>query len=168
MAASYEQRLSDRWTFTGTLGASVGGSLRLGTAGFDLLPGPLVAAAISCRVVDDRKARPFVLITLSLAGSWGDTAPRGGPPTESIVAVDARLGVAAGKTIARVLTPYVAARAFGGPVLWKYAGQNGTGTDTHHYQVGAGFSLALGRFDVHLELAPLGERELAAGAGIAF
>jgi hypothetical protein len=168
LAASYEQRLSDRWTFTGTLGASVGGSLRVGTAGFDLTPGPLAGASIACRVLDDHKLRPFVLVSLSLAASWGETSLRGTPGAPSIVSTDGRIGVAAGKTIARILTPYVAARVFGGPVFWKYGGESVTGTDTHHYQVGAGFSLALRRFDVHLEMAPLGERELAAGAGIAF
>jgi hypothetical protein len=168
VATSYEQRLSSRWTFVGTLGASVAGALRLGTSAFNLRPGPLAAASIACRVVDERKVWPFVLASLSLAGSWGQSALRGGQGTDSIVAADARIGVAAGKTIAHILSPYVTARAFGGPILWKYAGQNVTGTDAHHYQMGAGFSLALGRFDLHVEMAPLGERELAAGAGVGF
>ncbi len=168
VAASYEQRLSDRWTFGGTVGAQVGGSLRLGSNGFELGAGPLVGASIACRALDERRARPFVLIALSVAGSWGESEMAGSKATQSIVSTDARLGVAAGKTIGKVLTPYVVARAFGGPIFWKYAGQNASGTDVYHYQVGGGFSLALGRFDLHLEMAPLGERELAAGAGIAF
>jgi hypothetical protein len=168
VAASYEQRLSDRWTWSGTLGAGVGGSLRIGTDGLRLLPGPLAAATLSCRALDATRLRPFLLVSLSAAASWGTTGRSGTSSTDSIVSGDVRLGVTAGKTIARVLTPYVAARVFGGPVFWRYAGQDATGTDAHHYQVGAGFSLALRRFDLHFEMAPLGERELAAGAGVAF
>jgi hypothetical protein len=142
----------------------VGGTLRVGTQSFDLQPGPLLAASLSYRAVDDRKARPFVLFSLSLAVSSASTEPDG----SSIVATDARLGVSAGKTIAGKMTPYVTARAFGGPVFWSYGGTDASGTDVHHYQVGAGFSLSLGKVDVHMEVAPLGERSLAAGAGLAF
>jgi len=168
VAASYERRTSGRWTYTATLGATVGGSLRTGRDSFDLLPGPLAAGAISYRALDDKKAQPFVLLSLSLAGSVSETVLRGSTSMESIVSTDARLGIAAGKTIARVLTPYVVARAFGGPIFWSYAGHDATGTDAYHYQVGAGFAFALRRFDVHLEMAPLGERELAVGAGLGF
>ena len=168
VGASFERRLSDRFTFAGTLGAAVGGSLRIGRDAFDLQPGPFGAASLSYRAVDDRKARPFVLFSASVAASAATTTLRGSDVSNSIVSGDVRLGVTAGKTIAHMLTPYVAARVFGGPILWTYAGQSATGTDAYHYQLGAGFSLALGRFDLHLELAPLGERDLALGGGFAF
>jgi hypothetical protein len=168
VAVSFEQRFADRWTFEGSAGSSTGGSLRTGHDSFALRPGPLAAASISCRALTERKALPFVLVSLSAAGSWGESSPRGGGSTSSLVSTDARLGIAAGKTIAQVLSIYGVGRAFGGPVFWTYEGHDATGTDTHHYQVGFGFSLAVRRFDVHLEMAPLGERELAAGAGVAF
>jgi len=85
-----------------------------------------------------------------------------------MVSTDVRLGVTAGKTIRGIMTPYLSARVFGGPIFWRYGGQSVTATDAYHYQVGGGFSLGLGRFDLHLEVAPLGERDLAAGAGVRF
>jgi hypothetical protein len=165
---TYEARLSDRFTFDGTVGAAVGGTLTIGPQAYALDPGPLGAASFSYRAVDDRGARPFVLLSLSLAASWATTTLRGSSASDAMTATDVRLGVTAGKTIARVMTPYLAVRAFGGPVLWTHDGESATGTDAYHYQVGGGFSLALGRADVHMEVAPLGERALACGAGFAF
>jgi hypothetical protein len=167
-AATYERRLSSRWTLSGSIGAAAFGSLRVGSVAYDLEAGPLAAASISYRAVDDAKARPFVLFSLSLAASSASTTLRGTESGDSIVSTDARLGVTAGKTIARTVTPYLSARVFGGPIFWTFAGQDASGTDVYHYQLAAGFSLALGRVDLHVEMAPLGERDLAAGAGYAF
>ena len=81
---------------------------------------------------------------------------------------DGRVGIAVGKTIARTVSPYVALRAFGLPALWTYQSTSVTGTDAFHYQVGAGFSLRLGKADLMLELVPLGERAVVAGGGFTF
>ena len=169
VAATFEQRLSNRWTLDATAGVSAPGTLRPPAQSFDISPGGLGAVAVSYRPLDDRGSQPFVLLSLAAAASYATTSPtRTTGSSEALVATDVRLGVTAGKTIARVMTPYLAARVFGGPVLWTYAGQSATGTDAYHYPVGGGFSLALGRVDVHMEVAPLGERSLAAGAGLAF
>jgi len=83
-------------------------------------------------------------------------------------AADVRVGVTAGKTFGRA-RPYVVARAFGGPVSWHVAGQAITGSDSHHYQLGAGIALDLpAHFDLSVEAAPLGEQGLAAGLGYRF
>jgi hypothetical protein len=129
--------------------------------------GPLVSLAVSYRVADDRGAAPFVLLGLSASGAYAETSPRGTTATDALVPVDVRASVTVGKTVARILAPYLAARAFGGPVFWSIEGQSVTGTDAYHFQIGGGFSLSLGRFDLHLEVAPLGERSLACGAGFA-
>jgi len=44
-----------------------------------------------------------------------------------------------------------------------------TGTDTHHFQIGAGLAVNLGRsWNAFAEGVPLGERALSAGVGVAF
>jgi hypothetical protein len=167
-AVSYERRLSERWTFAGSAGYVVDGSLRIGGQQFDLQPGPLFAASMSYRALDESRARPFVLCSFSFAASVAATSERATRDNQALASYDARLGVVVGKTVANDLHPYLAARVFGGPIVWNYAGQGATGTDVYHYQAAAGLTLAVGRVDVHLELAPLGERELSAGAGVAF
>jgi hypothetical protein len=66
------------------------------------------------------------------------------------------------------VSPYVAARAFGLPVLWNVQGQNVKGTDKYHYQIGAGVAVRLGPADIVAEWVPLGEGEVLFGAGMAF
>jgi hypothetical protein len=85
---------------------------------------------------------------------------------DTLTAIDARIGVAFGKTLWRTLGPYVAARAFGGPVSWKFRGEDTTGTDDYHVQLGAGLvaTTPVG-LDVFAEIVPLGERAVTAGAG---
>ena len=72
-----------------------------------------------------------------------------------------------GKTFG-VFTPYAAARAFGGPVGWTLAGEEATGSDAHHYTVGAGLTARPGRrLDLSLEVMPLGEQSATAAATFA-
>ena len=74
-----------------------------------------------------------------------------------------------GTTLFGVLRPYLPVRVFGGPVYWKYQGASVTGTDTHHYQVGAGLGVAISRhIGAFAEGIPLGERALALGVAAAF
>jgi hypothetical protein len=79
------------------------------------------------------------------------------------------VGAVAGWTLWRALSPYTLVRAFGGPIAWQAQGNTELGTDVHHYQVGAGLlALVGGALDLFVEGVPLGERALAAGAGLAF
>ena len=60
-------------------------------------------------------------------------------------------------------------RGFGGPVYWTYQGASVLGTDTHHYQVGAGLALLVGRrVDLFVEGVPLGEQAVAGGVAASF
>jgi hypothetical protein len=170
LAVSLERRVSERWTFVASAGAAPGGSLWTGSEAYVLDAGPLAAVGLSFRALDESAGRPFVLLSFSVGASVARTHARESAPadTETMVSTDGRAGVAVGKTIARRMTPYVGARVFGLPIFWAYKGETAIGTDAYHYQLGAGFSLALGRVDVHLEFDPLGERALAAGAGLSF
>lgn len=73
-----------------------------------------------------------------------------------------------GKTIAEVFTPYMLARAFGRPILWRYQGDYTVGNDKYHYQLGAGAVLRIGRFDLAAEGVLLGEKALVGSVGYAF
>jgi hypothetical protein len=168
VTASLERRLGDRWTLGGALGSTVTGALDLDGVTTTVSPGPLAAITASFRPLDEGDLAPFVLLTGSAAASVAWTAAPAAGSSSTLSAFDLRLGVVAGKTFAHVVTPYLLARAFGGPVFWSGGGRSLTGTDANHYQLGAGVSVRLGRFDLVLEGVPLGELALVAGAGFAF
>lgn len=88
---------------------------------------------------------------------------------ENMLALDVRASVLAGKTFFQAFTPYLVARAFGGPVFWKYRGEDQVGGDQYHFQLGAGAIVSLPeRFDVFVEGIPLGERAGVVGLGYSF
>jgi hypothetical protein len=168
VAVSLERRVGPRWTVGGAVGSTLVGSLKPEGSSFDLSPGPLLTLTGSYRALDEGRVAPFVLFTASLGAAVAWTTPAGGSSSESFWAFDARIGVAAGKTIARVVTPYLLARAFGLPILWRYLGASTIGTDAYHYQLGAGVVVRVGAFDIDVEGVPLGERAIVGGGGYAF
>jgi hypothetical protein len=168
VTASLDRRLGDRWTLGGVVGSTITGVLDLDGVTATVSPGPLGAITASFRPLDEGDVAPFLLLTGSAAASVAWTSAPPGGSSATLSAFDLRLGVVAGKTIAHVVTPYLLARAFGGPVFWSSGGRSLTGTDANHYQLGAGVSVRLGRFDLVVEGVPLGELGLVAGAGFAF
>jgi len=85
----------------------------------------------------------------------------------ALSAFDARVGAMVGKTFGP-LTPYAVARAFGGPVSWTLGGEEVSGGDAHHYTVGAGAALRLGRrLNLGVEGMALGERSATLSASLA-
>ena len=165
---SMEVPLTARWTLQAGAGGILGGSLDHGV--HDRMgPGFSAYVGTAYRLVDGRGYAPFVQLTGALSGTHvsthtaDDASPR-------FTAFDLRIGAIAGKTIAESFTPYVVGRAFGGPVYWQFDHQGVTGTDTYHYQVGGGVSLAVfhRRFDVFAEGIPLGEKGVSAGLGTTF
>ncbi|HKA91813.1 MAG TPA: hypothetical protein VKE22_29325 [Haliangiales bacterium] len=144
------------------LGAILDGNARVAQVDNDVGAGFAATVAASWLAVPEGEVRPFVLTGLSLGVS---TAKAG---ADRLTAVDARLSVVVGKTFARVLTPYVAGRVFGGPVYWTIAGDSVVGGDSHHYSVGFGATLRPGAIDVFAEWMPLGERSVNVGVGWSF
>jgi hypothetical protein len=160
-------------------GGIAGGELVHGAAHDSIGPGFSAFAGVAGRVVDGRGALPFVQLTATLSATHAltrtddrGTRTDGGtsPGSPRFTAFDVRAGVIAGRTIGDVFTPYVTARAFGGPIAWRFDGEAVTGTDLYKYQLGGGLSLALldRRLDVFAEGIALGERGLAAGIGTTF
>jgi hypothetical protein len=149
------------------VGAILGGSLSVPGAKFQIDPGALLVVGGSYRFIDAKGARPFVLATLGLTMSASQTTQEGASNTQALYnAFDARAGGVVGWNIARLISPYAVVRAFGGPVYWTYQNQSTTGTDVHHFQIGAGAGIALGKhFDLFVEGVPLGEVGVSAGIG---
>jgi hypothetical protein len=153
-----------RLTLEAGAGPFLGGRMITQGTHFEMGPGFAGAIGASYRVLDADGAIPFVLLTSQL--SYVSSATEG----VGYNAFDLRLGMAVGTTFWRIFTPYVVGRAFGGPIYWRFQGTAlPAGTDDHHWQVGAGFSLSLGsRFDLFAEGVPLGEQGATAGLGYSF
>ena len=148
------------------VGAAFGGRLLVADQSYDFLPGPLAALGADYRVFDN--GRVFVMLTSSLSFSAARTR-LGDAATVGYQALDLRLGGEVGVQLAQVFRPYALARVFGGPVFWHYQERAVTGSDTHHYQLGAGMALRLSKsFNAFAEGVPLGERAVSLGVGVAF
>ena len=164
-----ELRVTPRLSVQIGSGAAPAGSLAVAGTTHSIGPGWLLFTALSYRLLDGQGRAPFVLASVSFATSSARTVDDRDPTAAThIYAFDARAGVTVGKTFFNAVSPYVAGRVFGGPVLWKFRGQDQTGSDRYHYQPAVGAVLSLGRADVYAEWAFAGERSLGAGAGMSF
>jgi hypothetical protein len=148
-----------RFGWSITAGGIVAGSIE----GRDVRNGATVGGGVSWLAVYEQPSRPFVALSASLGTALiRGTADDGS--SRSWSAWDLRGGVIVGKTFARRLVPYVAARAFGGPVFWYRDGASVTGSDRYHVTAGLGIILRLpARFDLTLEAMPFGEQSATAG-----
>jgi hypothetical protein len=169
VVASLAYQPTPRLTWQLAGGSTVGGTLTTPAGRYDFAPGPTGAVGASYRLVKGTK--PFVVLTANLSFSATTTQLTSDPAGAKVSydAFDLRGGGLVGTTLWGVLSPYAVVRAFGGPIYWQYQGTSVTGTDAHHYQVGAGLTLLVaGRVDAFVEGVPLGERSLAAGGAFAF
>ena len=71
------------------------------------------------------------------------------------------LGAIAGRRFGG-FSPYLLARLFGGPVMWRLDGEDLTGSDTTHVQLGAGasYTTPFGLTAV-VDVSAIGERSAA-------
>jgi hypothetical protein len=138
----------------------------LGSGGaVDIRPGFVGSLGASYVALRNDGAIPFVLTTAQISAIFASTSN----DDAKYRAFDLRLGASVGWTFLRVLSPYAIVRLFGGPAYWTLFSEQVTGTDKHHYQLGAGLSgLIAERFDVFIEGIPLGERGITLGAGMTF
>jgi hypothetical protein len=148
------------WSLRASIGSVLDGSLEEGARTHDIGPGIVATATV---------ARQWLVRGFFLTGSLGVGASRittveAGMARQSLVAIDLiRAGAMAGRTFG-VASPYLLARGFGGPVLWRLDGMDTTGTDTHHFQLGAGVSVAASSgLSLLLDVAALGERSASLG-----
>jgi hypothetical protein len=150
-----------RFSLQASAGVGFAGELRMNDVSYEFSTGPTMAAGVVYTLVE---GRPFVAVSGVLSAAFATTRAAG-EPSESYSALDLRIGLIAGTVLFDVLVPYAVVRAFGGPVFW----QGHTGTDVHHYQLGAGLTLRpVEWLSISLEGVPLGEQALSAGASVAF
>ena len=171
VALGIEKILSKRLVWQWNIGAIADGSLRAAGRTFQIQPGLVTSTVAVYRFVDAKGAIPFVLGSAAFSALITTTKEDNiaNPHTDNFTAWDLRLGITAGTTFFKVLSPYITGRVFGGPVYWTYNQQRTTGTDRYHYQVAAGLSaFILKRIELYAEGAPLGEKRLSAGIGLAF
>ncbi|HET8938074.1 MAG TPA: hypothetical protein VFN67_31740 [Polyangiales bacterium] len=148
-----------------SVGAALGGELRMPNGTHRFKPGPTAAVGVGYRLLS---GMPFLALTAVLSTSTARTHHEMQEATR-YTAFDLRLGAAFGATFFDALSPYALARVFGGPVFWRYEGKAVTGTDAYHFQVGAGLAWRIvERIDVFIEGVPLGERVLSGGASAIF
>lgn len=155
-----------------------------------MAPGVFAAFQVNKRFIDEDGAIPFLMGTFAFSFSWGrnrQTEPpyvQGDPsvyaidprlipskaPLVDIFSLDFRVGAVAGYTFWEVWSPYLALRAFGGPILWEHDGENVRGSDRYHTQVAIGSSIFAGDSGLvlHVDWSPFLERSFSAGAGWAF
>jgi len=148
-----------------------GGELVLGDGRrADLGPGVSAFFGAVATIVDEKPDVPFVQLGATL--SMSRAATRGPGPTEgpSFTAFDLRAAATVGKTMFRMLVPFVTLRAFGGPIYYRIDNDSVRGTDLYKYQVAGGlaFSLPSRLFDVFVEGVPLGESGLSADLSTTF
>ncbi len=135
-------------------------------------PGPIASVGASFRVVDEKRVIPYVVISTSVAGLGTETRATNVDDTKkggrgSYDAFDFRVGVTVGKTFANLVSPYLALRAFGGPVFFADQGKTSVGTDIYHVQPAVGLALILpAHLDAFLEAAPYFERGFNGGIGV--
>jgi hypothetical protein len=87
-----------------------------------------------------------------------------GGARQTLIGIDVlRAGVMAGRAFG-VASPYLMARAFGGPVLWTLDAMDVQGTDTSKFQLGAGVSVSTASgLSLLLDVSALGERSASLG-----
>lgn len=164
-------------------GGVAGGELVHGAARDTIGPGFAGYGGLAWRVYDGTDVLPFIQLTTTLSVTHmltrtddrgtrtdGSASPDALAETPRFNAFDLRLGGIVGKTFADTVTPYVTARVFGGPVFWRFDGEDVVGTDLYKFQLGGGLSLTLfdGQLDFFAEGIPLGEQGVAAGVGTTF
>jgi hypothetical protein len=146
------------------LSASIGALVAGRVEGRALGPGLQVAFGGATLVRRERKRRPwpFVLLTGSLAGVIARGEADDG--AHRYAALDARIGVAVGKSFVKgKYSAYLAVRGFGGPVFWRRLGEETSGGDRYHVTAGAGATYRIpGVLDIGVEAMPLGERSATA------
>jgi hypothetical protein len=151
------------WSFRASVGALLDGSLE-GDTMHDIGPG-FVAAIGAARQWTFGDGLWFVTGSLGLSIASASTQQAGATDEPSFFAGDARVGAIAGRTLAKIWSPYLLARGFGGPVLWTIAGMDATGSDTRHFQLGAGLSVATSvGLTIVVDVSALGEQAASLGA----
>lgn len=170
VAASLERTVGKGWVVGVSVGAIVQGSLELAARRFTIKPGVLLDVYAGHNWLKPNRANLF--LATSLAASFGlawTREDRPSAPRQSLIATDLRVDLSFGATLFKVWSPYVAARAFGGPIFWKLDAKTQIGSDPGHHTLALGsrFDLPCG-VDLSLDWGFEGARTLSASLGVRF
>jgi len=165
VAVSLGRRFGARSSVRLVGGAVLGGDLEGEGRRYAVDSGWLVSLAGATRLFGDGPG-PFAVGTFALGASRSPTDRSGGvSERQAITTTDARVGLEVGWNAWGIWSPYLGARAFGGPVSFRYKGEDHTGSDRHHYALGFGQSVRFaGRFQLGVDASLLGERSVSWGA----
>jgi len=154
------------WSFRGALGALIDGSLEAdGTSGTHDLESGVVGALGVARQWKLGDGYWFITGSAGLSIAAASTHAAGAADDPRFIAGDLRFGAIAGRTLGEMWNPYVLARAFGGPVSWSIGGMDTIGSDTRHFQLGAGLSVVTSiGLTVVVDVSALGEQGASLGA----
>jgi hypothetical protein len=162
------RQIAAAWSVRLAAGAILDGTLSHDGRSHDVAAGWLVSASAAHRWTFGASQRFFA--TASVTAGWSSASTRedmGAAGSIGLSAGDVRVGALMGVTLANRFAPYVMARGFGGPVIWQLDGQDITGTDQHHYQLGVGSSISLPfHTSALIDVSVLGERSLSIGVGL--
>lgn len=178
LAASVGRQLGDAFSLNLSAGAILDGQLEGENSTHDVSPGWLVGAQLSRRWIggNTRTPAPFLMTSLGLGFSMTKTerSDLTQPPADSVTltASDLRLGVMFGISMWDGFAPYLATRAFLGPVSWTRGGSSSVGSDRHHYTLGGGLAWNVtrgtGGISLLVDGSFLGERSVSGGTSISF
>lgn len=168
VVGSFGMDLGSGWSMALSAGAILDGSFEGGVTAADVKPGWLAGVSATWNAVEADGGVPFLDISFAFAAGGAKLRLTNAAP-ESLFAVDLRLGLTVGWRLWDVWTPYLAVRAFGGPIWWETGGDTRAGTDPSHLQLAVGSTFTIpGGLLVFGEYAPAFERGVSAGIGAAF
>lgn len=154
--------LSKDWSLSAILGATLGGQLVFSSSDTThaIGQGAVVGVAFERQWLPQTASSPFLSTGFKLAASF---SPSVGHANEELLAIDLRASVTVGKTLAGLLTPYLSARVFGGPIIWLRRSQTLWGTDRYHVQLALGMTLRIPvdverAISLSLDVSPMFER----------
>ncbi|MCA9696603.1 MAG: hypothetical protein KC431_03675 [Myxococcales bacterium] len=151
------------------VGTLAGGELYGAGDHWQLRPGVLWSFTVARRFLGNRPAVPFLLVAGIFSGSSASTVRDADGQRVGLHAFDAKADLSVGWTLGDAWSPYLAVRAFGGPVLWKPDDQARLGSDLYHVSLAAGFNLNIAnRTSVYFDGAFLGMRGMSAGLAVRF
>ena len=138
------------WSYRGSLGVIVDGSID----DHDMTAGAVVGVGAS-----RQWTRDYWFVT----GSAGVSVAAASSNDERFTAGDFRIGAIAGRTFG-IVSPYLLARGFGGPVWWTVDGMSTVGSDTRHFQIGGGLSVTTSfGLTIVADVSALGEQAASLG-----
>ena len=169
---SFVGALKTGTVFGGAVGVHMGGTadgLRKSTDHWDIRPGVVWAFTVGKRFFGSKPQIPYLLVIGTFSGSAASTRRESNGEVSGLFAFDNKADVSMGWTLGEAFSPYVAVRAFGGPVLWQHGGKQDVAGDLYHVSLACGFNLNIdNRVAAYFDGAFLGARGLSGGVAVRF